>query len=167
MSLLTGISRDTAPYGAQPSQSTWFNLADTTTQPRVTPYQDAPRQRYQSDQPDCGYQRREEKGVYQVDSDATEQQPEGFYTIFEQEEEELAYLDEGFDEVFVNFVEIEAVCFKCHSSFPSKSKLHMHLKSDCVEEVLPSTSPQPSSSIPVIISKAVHASLGLGFGFKG
>lgn len=79
----------------------------------------------------------------------------------------MAYSDEGFDEVFVNFVGIEAVCSKCHSLFPLKSKLHMHLTSDCVGEASPSASPQPSSFIPVIISKAVYASLGSGFRFRG
>lgn len=105
--------------------------------------------------------------VYQIDSDATEQQPEGFHTTFEPEKEEFSYSDEGFDEVFINFVGIEAVCSKCRSSFPSKSKLHTHIKSGCVKKTLPSASPQPSSSIPVIVSKTVHTSLGSGFSFRG
>lgn len=96
-----------------------------------------------------------------------EQQPEGYHTKFESEKKELAYSDKNFNEVFVNLVEIKAVCSKCHSLFPSKSKLQMHLKSNYVREALPSTSPQPSSSIPVIVSKVVHASLGSAFGFRG
>ena len=83
----------------------------------------------------------EEKGLYQIENDATEQQLEGFYTMFEPEEEELAYSDEGFDKDFVNFVGNEAVCSKWRSSFPSKLKLHMHIKSGCVGDVLPSASP--------------------------
>ena len=108
------------------------------------PYQAAPRQPYQSGPTQRAYQHAEEKEVYQVDSDAIEQQPEGFHTTFEPEEEELAYSHEGFDEGFVNFVGIEAVCSKCHSSFPSKSKLHIHIKSECVGGALSSASPQPS-----------------------
>ncbi len=167
MSSPAGAIRDMAPRRAQPNQSMWFNPTDATTRLRATPYLDAPRQRYQSDQFDRGYQRKEEKGVYQIESNATEQQPEGFHATFEPEEEELTYSDDGFDEVFVNFVGIEAVCSKCRSSFPSKSKLHPQIKFGCVGEASPSASPQPSSSIPVIVSKAVHTSLGLGFSFRG
>lgn len=76
-------------------------------------------------------------------------------------------MDESFNEVFVNFVRIEAVCFKCHSLFPLKTKLYMHIKSDYVGRAEPSTFPQPSLSIPVIILRAVYGSLGWGFGFKG
>lgn len=105
--------------------------------------------------------------VYQIEIDATEQQPEGFHTMFEPKEEELAYLDEGFDEVFDNFVGIEAVCSKCRSLFPSKSKLHTQIKSGCMGETLPSASSQPSLSIPVIVLKAMHISFGSVFSFKG
>lgn len=163
----TGASRDTAPRRTQPNQSTWFNPIDAATRPRAAAYLDASRQRYRSDQPDRGYQQKEEKGVYQIESNATEQQPEGFHTTFEPEEEELSYSDEGFDEVFVNFVGIEAVCSKYRSSFPSKSKLHMHIKSGYMGKTLSSACPQSSSSIPVIVSKAVFTSLGSDFSFKG
>ena len=43
----------------------------------------------------------------------------------------------------------------------------MHIKSGCVKETLFFASPQPSLSIPVIVSKAVHTSLRLGFSFRG
>lgn len=79
----------------------------------------------------------------------------------------MNYSDKGFDKVFVKFIGIETVCSKCHSSFLSKSKLYAHIKSGCVGETLPSASPQPSLSIPVIVSKAVHTSLGSGFSFRG
>ena len=162
----TGASCNAAPRCTQLTQSTWPNPIEAATQPQAAPYLNAPRQRYQSDQPDRGYQRKEEKGVYQIDSDATKQQLEGFHTTFEPKEKELSYSDEGFDEVFVNFVKIETVCFKCRLSFFLKSKLHTHIKSGCVKETLLFTSPQPSSSISVIVSKAVHTSLGSGFSFR-
>ena len=166
-SLPTGASRNTAPRHTQPNQSMWFNPTNATTQPRATPYLDTPWQRYQSDQPDRGYQQKKDKGVYQIESDATEQQPKSFHTTFEPEKEELAYSDDGFDEVFVNFVGIEVVCSKCRSSFPSKSKLHTQIKSVYVGDASLSASPQLSSFIPVIVSKAMHTFLGSGFSFRG
>lgn len=81
--------------------------------------------------------------------------------MFESEKEELAYLGEGFDKVFINFVKIETVCSRCYSSFLLKSKLHRHINSEYIREVLPSTFPQSSSSISIIVSKAMHISLGL------
>ena len=164
---LLGPNRDTALCGGQITQSTPRASENATNRPHAMLYQAAPRQPYQSGPTQHAYQHAEEKGVYSVDCHAIEQQPEGFHTTFEPEEKELAYLDESFDEVFVNFVGIEAVYSKCHSSFPSKSKLHMHIKSECVGGASSSASPQPSSSIPVVVSKAVYASLGSGFGFRG
>lgn len=76
-------------------------------------------------------------------------------------------MDKGFNDVFINFVRIKAVCSKCHLLFLSKLKLHIHLKSDCMGEVLPSASFQLLSSIPVIVSKAVHASLESSVEFRG
>lgn len=86
--------------------------------------------------------------------------------MFESEEEKLAYLDKGFDEVFVNLVGIKIVCSKYHSLFPSKSKLHKHIKSEYVGEILLFVFPYLSSSISVIVSKAVHIFLRSGFGFR-
>lgn len=96
-----------------------------------------------------------------------EDQPEGFHTTFDADGEDFTYSDEGFDEVVVNFVGIETSCSKCHSSFPSKSKLHKHIKAGCVREALPSSSTQLSSSIPVIASMAIHQSFSSGLAFRG
>lgn len=79
----------------------------------------------------------------------------------------MAHLNKGFVEVFVNLIGIEAVCSKCRSSFPSKSKLHRHIKSKYVGGFSPFSSTQASSSIFAIISKAVYQFLGSGFGFGG
>lgn len=46
-------------------------------------YQPAPRQPYQSNPFYRGYQRHNEKGVYQVDDEEFEPHPEGFYTALE------------------------------------------------------------------------------------
>ena len=96
-----------------------------------------------------------------------ENQPEGFHTTFNADGEDVTYSDKGFDEFVVNFVEIETSCSKCHSSFPSKSKLHKYIKAGCVKEALPSSSTQPSSSIPVIASTAVYQSFSSGLAFRG
>lgn len=86
--------------------------------------------------------------------------------MFEPEEKELAYSNKGFDEVFFNFVGIEVVYSKCHSFFPSKSKLHMYIKSKCMSRASPSASLQLSSSIPIVVSRAIYVSLGLSLRFK-
>lgn len=79
----------------QVTQSTTFNSNNPTgnasNRPRGAPYQPIPRQPYQSNSPYRGYQRSDEKGVYQVDDGATEDQPEGFYTMFEAEGEDITY----------------------------------------------------------------------------
>ncbi len=126
-----------------------------------------PRQPYQSNQPYCGYQRAEEKGVYQVDEGQVEDGPEGFYTTFENEANKVSYSNEGFDKVTVNFVGIETLCTKYRATFPSRSKLHNHLKSSCLETSSPSLLAQAPSPIPVIASKAVHQSFGSGLAFRG
>ena len=94
-----------------------------------------PRQPYQSAQSQCVYQHAEEKGVYQLNNKNFENRPEGFYTIFDPEGEEVDYSDKGFEEVIANFVGIETVCSKCSSSFSSKLQLHKHLKAGCAGAV--------------------------------
>lgn len=92
---------------------------------------------------------------------------EDFYTTIEDEADEMTYSDEGFDKIAVNFVEIEASCSRCHTTFPSKSKLHNHLKSGCLDTPSPSFPAQAALSIPIIASKAVHQSFGSGLVFRG
>ena len=170
----TGANRDSALRVGQNSLSPRVNSdapnnptnRSASRQPGAS-YQPAPRQPYQSNPSYRGYQRRDKKEVYQVDDEAIEDQPEGFHIIFNVDGEDVTYSDEGFDEIVVNFVGIETSCSKCHSSFLSKSKLHKHIKAGCVGETLPSSSTQPSSSIPVIASMAVHQSFGSGLAFRG
>lgn len=63
-------------------------------------------------------------------------QPEGFYITIGDESDEMTYSDEGFDEITMNFVGIETLCSRCRATFPSKSKLDNHLKSDCLDTPL-------------------------------
>ena len=131
--------------------------------------QPAPHQPYQSNPPNRGYQRSNEKGVYQIEDEDTGQHPEGFYTTFEQEGEEVQYSDEGFDEVDVNFIGIESSCGKCGAPFSSKSLLHKHLKDGCNSPLQPSAldAPRPTSPIPIITSKSVVPAMGSGLAFRG
>lgn len=96
-----------------------------------------------------------------------ENQLEGFYIMFENEERDVTYSDEGFDKVLVNFVGIETTYLKCRSSFSSKSKLHKHVKANCVEKASPPSSAQLSLFISIVMSKVIHQSLRSGFGFRG
>ena len=98
-------------------------------------YQPAPHVPYQSNPPNRGYQKINEKGVYQIEDEDTDQHPEGFYTTFEQESEEVQYSDEGFDEMDANFVGIESSCGKCGVPFSSKYLLHKHLKDGCINSL--------------------------------
>lgn len=96
-----------------------------------------------------------------------EDQLEGFYTIFDIDRKDVIYLDKSFDEVIINFVEIETFCSKCHSSFLLKLKLYKYIKAGCVEDALPSFFTQPFSSIPVIAYTVVHQSFDSSLAFRG
>lgn len=47
-----------------------------------------------------------------------EDQLEGLYTTFKQKQEELVFLDNDFDKVFINFVRIEVVALGSAHYFP-------------------------------------------------
>ena len=132
-------------------------------------HQPVPHQPYQSNPPDRGYQRSNEKEIYQIEDKDTEQHPEGFYTTFEQEGEEVQYSDKGFDEVNANFVGIKSSCGKCGAPFSSRSLLHKHLKDGCVGPLQPSLpgTPASTSPIPIITSKSVVPAMGSGLAFRG
>ena len=98
-------------------------------------HQLAPREPYQSNPPYRGYQRNNEKGVYQVTDENIDQHLKGFYTTLEQKSEEVQYSDEGFDEIDTNFVGIESSCGKCGATFSSKSLLYKHLKDGCISSL--------------------------------
>lgn len=67
--------------------------------------------------------------IYQFDKNLVENQPKSFYITFDKDDEDVTYANKGFKEVVVNFVRIEALYNKCRTIFPSKKKLHHHLKS--------------------------------------
>lgn len=129
-------------------------------------YQAIPHQSYQLNQFYYSYPKNNKKEVYQVDNEAIKDQPEGFYNIFDANEEDVTYLDKRFDEVIVNFVRIEISYSKCHSSFFSKSKLYKHIKARCIGEVLPSFFILPFSSIFIIAPIAIYQFFSSGLAFK-
>lgn len=96
-----------------------------------------------------------------------ENQLKGFYITFEDKDDKLTYLDEGFDKIAANFVRIETLCSRYYTTFPSRSKLHNYLKSDYLEMFLFSLPTQATLSIPIIASKTVHQSFNFGLVFRG
>ncbi len=162
------------PQTAPESQSTPYGMRTAVSVANYNPShqlsaptQSALRQAYQSNSPYHGYQKTDEKGVYQLDEDFAENQPDGFYTTFDEDDKDVPYADEGFKEVAVNFVGIGTLCTKCRTTFLSKSKLHHHLKSVCQEVTSPSRPAELASAIPIIPFKAVHQSFGSGLAFRG
>lgn len=89
--------------------------------------------------------------------------------MFDPEDEEVDYSEEGFKEVIANFLGIETVYSKCSSFFSSKSQLHKHLKAGYagVVQAMPLPLTQPASPIPIVESKAMTPSLGSGLAFWG
>lgn len=135
-------------------------------QPGVA-YQPALRQPYQSNPSYCNYQRGNKKKIYQFSDEEADPYLEGFYTILEQEDKEVQYSDERFDEVDTNFDGIETSCEKYGAPSSSKSRLHRHLKNSCVSSLqysLPGA-PSPNSSIPIITSRSVVPAMGSGLAF--
>lgn len=80
----------------------------------------------------CDYQKTDKKGVYQVDRDQVKDQPKDFYPTFVNRDKNISYSKEGFEEIAVNFIGIDALCNKCHITFPFKIKTSLPL-----EECLP------------------------------
>ena len=132
-------------------------------------HQPAPRQPYQSNPPYHGYQKSNEKGVYQISDEDADPHPEGFYTSLNHEGEEVEYSDEEFDKVDANFVGLESLCGKCGAPFSSKSWLHKHLKGGYISSLQPliSGALAPNSPIPIITSKSVVPAMGSGLAFRG
>lgn len=94
---------------------------------------------------------------------------EDFYTTLEQEDEEVQYLDEGFDKVDTRFVSIETSYGKYRAPFSSKSQLYKQIKDGCVtslQHFLPDVY-SPSSPISIITSNYVVPAMGSGLAFQG
>lgn len=75
------------------------------------------------------------------------------------EKEGITYLNKSFHEIVINFVEIEIVYSKCHSSFFSKLKLyHKYIKVNCIEKALLAFLTQFSLYISIVVSKTRNQS---------
>ena len=127
------------------------------------------RQLYQSNPLYHGYQKSNEKGVYQINNEDADPHGEGFYTSLDHEGKEVQYSDEGFDEVDANFVGVKTLCGKCGAPFFSKSRLHKHLKKSCISSLQPSISSAlaPNLPIPIITSRSMISAMGSGLAFRG
>ncbi len=143
------------PRTAPKSQSTPYGIRVVASAANYNPAcqlsgcaQGVSHQTYQSNLPYCGYQKTDKKTVYQLDKNQIKNQPKGFYTIFNEDDEDVIYADVDFKEVVVNFVGIEALCSKCRATFPSKTKLYHHLKSGYQEVTSPSLPAEQAFSIP-------------------
>lgn len=79
----------------------------------------------------------------------------------------MAYSDESFNKIVVNFVKIEVLYTKYRVIFFSRLKVHNYRKSSCLELTLSSLLTSATSSIPIIASKAVYQSFGSGLAFTG
>lgn len=121
---------------------------------------------YRLNPPYHGYQITNEKRIYPIDRNLVEDQLEDFYTIFNDEDEDVIYSDKTFKEVVVNFVGIESSCNNCYAIFPSKSKLHNHLETGCWEIAFPFILLKAISSISIIASKTIYQSFGFKLIFK-
>lgn len=77
-----------APYGTRPASNpaTYNSLRQPIGSAQI-----ALHQTYQSGPFYCGYERTNEKGVYQVDGDLVEDQPKDFYITFDDEGEDVTY----------------------------------------------------------------------------
>lgn len=51
---------------------------------------------FQSNLSYCNYQKTDQKEIYQLDGDPIEDQPNGFYTKYDDEDEDITYSDKGF-----------------------------------------------------------------------
>ena len=129
--------------------------------------QAAPHQAYQSNPLYYSYQKTDVKMVYQVDGDMVKNQLKGFYSIFEEEGDNVTYLNKDFDKIAVNFVGIKTLCINYYATFPSRLKLHNHLKNSCLEMFSPAFLTQTASSILIITFKTVYQFFRFGLAFRG
>ena len=91
------------------------------------------------------------------------------YAEEEPDDGDIFYTTEELDELFVNVLGVESVCHRCKSTFPFKSLMHEHLKSNCVEQDQGnSATPLPAPVVHRIIkSTASTEAVGSGYTFKG
>lgn len=94
-----------------------------------------------------------------------ESQFKDFYTIFDNEDEDVTYSNDGFKEIAVNFDRIKASYNKCCANFFIKSKFYNYLRDDCRKVAFLFILPKTTFSIPIIASKAIHPSFGSGLVF--
>lgn len=127
-----------------------------------------PRQTYQSYPPQRAYQTVAEDFEYKgTDNHPLEDLLDVGYTEEEPDNGDIFYTTEELDNLFVYFLAVESVCHRCKSTFPSKSLMHKHLKSNCVGQDEDATLPPAPVLHRVIKSTATTEVVGSGYAFRG
>lgn len=90
------------------------------------------------------------------------------YAEEEPDNRDIFYTIEEPNDLFVNFLGVESVCHRCKSTFPSKSLMHKHLKSNCIgQDQGNSATPAPAPVIHCIIkSTATTKAVRSGYAFR-
>ena len=160
-----GANCDTALRGGQITQSAERSSDNVTNRPQAASYQSVPRQPYQSGQSLRVYQHAEEKEVYQIDGDPALEIDEK-----DGDAESSYFINEGNEELQINFVGIKSMCDCCSTYFQSRSALYQHIKSGCntlVRRAVEETGSDSLFSRPVLCSTAKLFTLGSGLAFTG
>lgn len=96
-----------------------------------------------------------------------EDSSKSFYIKYDDKNEDSTYSDKDFQEILINLIKIDTSCSMDCATFPSKSKLHNHLKNNYRKVASLSFPPKAIFSITIIASKAVHQFFGSWFVFRG
>ena len=99
-----------------------------------TKHSSAPCQPYQSYLPRRICQMVAEEFEYKgIDNHPLENFPDVGYVEEKPDKGNIFYTIEEPDKLFVNFLSVESICHRCKLTFPSKSLIHKHLKSNSIE----------------------------------
>lgn len=104
-----------------------------------------------------------------TDNHLLENLPNVGYAEEEPNEGDIFYMMEEPNKLFINFLDVKLVCYKCKSIFSFKSLLHKYLKSNCVEQNQRNTAALPPAPVlqNVIKFKASTKAVGSGYVFRG
>lgn len=121
--------------------------------------------------PQCAYQTVAENFEYkETDDHPLKDFSDVGYTEEKPDEENIFYMTEEPDKLFINFFDVKSICHRCKSTFPSKSLIHKYLKLNYIGQnqennriALPPVPMLP----PVIKSTASTEAVGSEYAFRG
>lgn len=87
------------------------------------------------------------------------------YAKEKSDKRDIFYTTERFDKLFVNFVDVELVCYRCKSTFPFKSLLHKHLKLNCVGQNQINTKTPTLAPVIQHVIKSTNGPKAVGSGY--